>query len=473
MGSAPLFDCASTAPETTTSEAVGTADFWWFVSLSRPCIDSAAAPSRFGLPHSARQSLSNWPGVEEKNAPRDAVPNGPVQDGSQPLSQSSACYWPRRYSLPWRPRPSRPRKRNPQRMASARSLPSAEEIVVVGSRGEGRSVAESMVPVDVLAGDDLLSQGDTDVANLIRNLAPSYNVSMQPISDASSIVRPAYLRNLAPDHTLVLVNGKRRHRAAVIHWHGDAVSIGAQGPDLAVIPAIALRQVEVLRDGASAQYRIRRHRRRDELPAEGRKFGRFGRGSQWFVRRGRRRPVHGCRELRPAAGWQRLLQPQRGVRKHGSDGPVDPAPGCREPDRRRQHACSTAQGADLGFARGVRRHEAVPELRSSVREQRPPVLRSRELRQQDGERWFLLPQPEHPRRRVQQRRWQHPADRRSARRPGRCARWLRGLPDRGRDQPRAGPDRARVACSTIRTASPTRSSSLAVSRRTSAATTRT
>ena len=129
-----------------------------------------------------------------------------------------------------------------------------EEIVVVGTRGEGRSVAESMVPVDVLSGDDLLSQGDTDVANLVRNLAPSYNVSMQPISDASSIVRPAYLRNLAPDHTLVLVNGKRRHRAAVIHWHGDAVSIGAQGPDLAVIPAIALRQVEVLRDGASAQY---------------------------------------------------------------------------------------------------------------------------------------------------------------------------------------------------------------------------
>ncbi len=129
-----------------------------------------------------------------------------------------------------------------------------EAIVVVGSRGEGRSVAESMVPVDVLTGEDFLSQGDTDVANLVRNLAPSYNVSMQPISDASSIVRPAYLRNLAPDHTLVLVNGRRRHRAAVIHWHGDAVSIGAQGPDLAVIPAIALRQVEVLRDGASAQY---------------------------------------------------------------------------------------------------------------------------------------------------------------------------------------------------------------------------
>ena len=129
-----------------------------------------------------------------------------------------------------------------------------EELVVVGTRGEGRSVAESMVPVDVLAGEDFLAQGDTDVANLVRNLAPSYNVSMQPISDASSIVRPAYLRNLAPDHTLVLVNGKRRHRAAVIHWHGDAVSIGAQGPDLAVIPAIALRQVEVLRDGASAQY---------------------------------------------------------------------------------------------------------------------------------------------------------------------------------------------------------------------------
>ena len=130
----------------------------------------------------------------------------------------------------------------------------SDVIVVVGSRTEGRSATESMVPIDVITSEDFLNQGETDVSNLLRTLAPSYNVNTQPISDASTIVRPANLRNLAPDHTLLLINGKRRHRAAVIYWLGNGVADGAQGPDLAVIPAIALRQVEVLRDGASAQY---------------------------------------------------------------------------------------------------------------------------------------------------------------------------------------------------------------------------
>ena len=129
-----------------------------------------------------------------------------------------------------------------------------EEIVVIGSRAKPRSVTKSMVPVDVITSQDFSSQGDADLSNLLRTLAPSYNVNTQPISDASTIVRPPSLRNLAPDHTLVLVNGKRRHRAAVIHWGGNGLATGAQGPDLSVIPAIALRQVEVLRDGASAQY---------------------------------------------------------------------------------------------------------------------------------------------------------------------------------------------------------------------------
>jgi iron complex outermembrane recepter protein len=83
---------------------------------------------------------------------------------------------------------------------------------------------------------------------------PSYNVNSQPISDAATIVRPANLRGLAPDHTLVLVNGKRRHRAAVIYWLGNGVADGAQGPDISAIPASALKRVEVLRDGAAAQY---------------------------------------------------------------------------------------------------------------------------------------------------------------------------------------------------------------------------
>lgn len=129
-----------------------------------------------------------------------------------------------------------------------------ETFVVTGSRAKPRSVTESMVPIDVIGVEDFVSMGETDIHNQLRTLVPSYNVNAQPISDAATIVRPANLRGLAPDHSLVLINGKRRHRAAVIYWLGNGVADGAQGPDISTIPSIALRQVEVLRDGASAQY---------------------------------------------------------------------------------------------------------------------------------------------------------------------------------------------------------------------------
>ena len=129
-----------------------------------------------------------------------------------------------------------------------------EEMVVVGTRAKPRSVLESAVPIDVLPSEDFVKQGSADLPDLLRNLVPSYNVNAQPIADAATVVRPANLRGLAPDHTLLLVNGKRRHRASVIAWLGNGLSDGAQGADLSPIPSIALKQVEVLRDGASAQY---------------------------------------------------------------------------------------------------------------------------------------------------------------------------------------------------------------------------
>ena len=129
-----------------------------------------------------------------------------------------------------------------------------ESLVVVGSRGQPRSVLDSAVPIDIVSSESFEKQGGADLPDLLRSLVPSYNINTQPISDASTVVRPANLRGLAPDHTLVLVNNKRRHRAAVIHWLGNGLSDGSQGPDLAPIPAIALQQVEILRDGASAQY---------------------------------------------------------------------------------------------------------------------------------------------------------------------------------------------------------------------------
>ena len=129
-----------------------------------------------------------------------------------------------------------------------------ERLVITGSRSLPRTVTQSMVPVDLISKFDLANQGDTDLSNLIRTTVPSYAVNAQPISDAATIVRPANLRGLAPDHTLVLINNKRRHRAAVIFWLGNGVADGAQGPDISAIPSIAVRQAEVLRDGAAAQY---------------------------------------------------------------------------------------------------------------------------------------------------------------------------------------------------------------------------
>ena len=129
-----------------------------------------------------------------------------------------------------------------------------EEITVVGSRRRDRSAADSPVPVDVIGGSEFEAQGGSNMDDLIASLVPSYNVGQEPISDAATFIRPANLRGLPPDATLVLVNGKRRHRAAVIALLGAGISGGAQGPDVSAIPAIALDRLEVLRDGASAQY---------------------------------------------------------------------------------------------------------------------------------------------------------------------------------------------------------------------------
>jgi iron complex outermembrane receptor protein len=129
-----------------------------------------------------------------------------------------------------------------------------EQIAVVGTRAAPRSVGDSAVPLDIIGIDELSSQGDTDVLNMMKNVVPSLMVNDQPISDAASLVRPFNLRGMSPDHTLVLVNGKRRHRSAVISFLGGGLADGAQGPDISAIPASALKQIEVLRDGAAAQY---------------------------------------------------------------------------------------------------------------------------------------------------------------------------------------------------------------------------
>lgn len=129
-----------------------------------------------------------------------------------------------------------------------------EKIAVVGTRSAPRSIADSPVPIDIIGGDDLSKSGSSDMLDLLVSQVPSFNVRAQPISDAATLIRPVNLRGLSSDSTLVLVNGKRRHRASVIAFQGGGVNDGAQGPDISVIPSIALKQVEVLRDGAAAQY---------------------------------------------------------------------------------------------------------------------------------------------------------------------------------------------------------------------------
>jgi len=129
-----------------------------------------------------------------------------------------------------------------------------DEIISIGTRRQARSAADTPAPVDVISGVEFTQNAANDVQDLLRTSLPSYNVNTQPISDAASIVRPANLRGLSPDNTLVLVNGKRRHRGAVISFLGGGIADGAQGVDVSSIPSIALKQVQVLRDGASSQY---------------------------------------------------------------------------------------------------------------------------------------------------------------------------------------------------------------------------
>ncbi|WP_342450510.1 TonB-dependent receptor [Stenotrophomonas sp. CFBP 13724] len=138
--------------------------------------------------------------------------------------------------------------------ATPEAATNLDTVSVLGSRTKPRTVSSSAVPIDIISGEEFRNQGATDALDQLKVLVPSFNVSTIPIDDAASLVRPANLRGLPPDNTLLLVNGKRFHRAAVITFLGHGLSDGAQGPDLSVFPSLALEQVEVLRDGAAAQY---------------------------------------------------------------------------------------------------------------------------------------------------------------------------------------------------------------------------
>ncbi|WP_240554785.1 TonB-dependent receptor plug domain-containing protein [Oceanicoccus sagamiensis] len=128
-----------------------------------------------------------------------------------------------------------------------------EEVVTIGTRTKGRSAEDLPVPVDVLNAEALSNTGHTEVGRMLQSLAPSFNFSSSSISDGSDALRPATLRGLGPDQTLVLINGKRRHQASLIHIN-TSVGRGTAGVDMNAIPAASIKRIEVLRDGAAAQY---------------------------------------------------------------------------------------------------------------------------------------------------------------------------------------------------------------------------
>ena len=132
----------------------------------------------------------------------------------------------------------------------AQEVEGLEEIVVTGARGRPRTVGDSPVPIDVFSAQDLEDVSYTDTNDILRTLVPSFNLARQPISDGATFIRPAQLRGLPTDKTLVLVNSKRRHRSSLVQIGGA----GTQNADLATIPSSAIQSMEVLRDGASAQY---------------------------------------------------------------------------------------------------------------------------------------------------------------------------------------------------------------------------
>lgn len=132
-----------------------------------------------------------------------------------------------------------------------------EEVVVTGTRKEGVSPTETLSPVDVIAGESLMEQASFDLTESLSKLTPSLTTHRFPIADGTAFVRPVSLRNLAPDQTLVLVNGTRRHRSALVNLQIaplGTINQGAQAVDYAAFPAGAIKRVEILRDGASAQY---------------------------------------------------------------------------------------------------------------------------------------------------------------------------------------------------------------------------
>lgn len=141
----------------------------------------------------------------------------------------------------------------PQSSADAKAPANTEEIVVTGTRAAGRSRLDTAAPVDVLSANSLKQQGTSELATALATVAPSIDFPRASVTDATDAIRPATLRGLSPDETLVLINNVRAHPSASLNVN-SSVGRGSAAVDLNTVPTAALERIEVLRDGASAQY---------------------------------------------------------------------------------------------------------------------------------------------------------------------------------------------------------------------------
>ena len=134
-----------------------------------------------------------------------------------------------------------------------RAVATLEAVTTLGTRGQERTVIDAPAPIDVLSSSEIRATGRTETAQMIQAVAPSFNFPRTSIGDGTDHVRPATLRSLAPDQTLVLINGKRRHNSALVNVNGF-VGRGSAPVDLNAIPSSMVDRIEILRDGAAAQY---------------------------------------------------------------------------------------------------------------------------------------------------------------------------------------------------------------------------
>jgi iron complex outermembrane receptor protein len=156
------------------------------------------------------------------------------------------------FAAPAYAQPNQEAAQTPQAQADSEE-PGGQTIVVTGTRRSDRTVADSPVPVDVIGSEAIDHTGQTETNRILNQLVPSFNFPQPSIADGSDAIRPATLRGLSPDQTLVLVNGKRRHVSALLNINGT-VGRGSAAVDMNLIPGLAISRVEVLRDGAAAQY---------------------------------------------------------------------------------------------------------------------------------------------------------------------------------------------------------------------------